>query len=260
MYGKDLIKEIKGEVSGHFEMACVALLKTPTEYDAEELREAMQGAGTDERCLIEILCTRSNREIQAIKAQYKLIYSRDLEKDVMSETSGLFRRLLVSMSTGNRMENTGVDINKAKQDAQELYQAGERKIGTDESKFNSILCSQSYEQLRAVFQEYKALSKKGLDQVIKSEMSGDLENALLAIYTAVENKHRFFADRLYRSMKGAGTKDRTLVRVIVTRCEVDMVQIKQEFQKAYGQTLESFIQGDTSGDYQGCLLALVRGY
>ena len=65
--------------------------------------------------------------------------------------------------------------------AQELYQAGEKKIGTDESKFNSILCSQSYEQLRAVFQEYKALSKKGLDQVIKSEMSGDLENALLAI-------------------------------------------------------------------------------
>ena len=42
---QDLIKEIKGEVSGHFEMACVALLKTPTEYDAEELREAMQVGG-----------------------------------------------------------------------------------------------------------------------------------------------------------------------------------------------------------------------
>ena len=64
---------------------------------------------------------------------------------------------------------------------QELYQAGEKKIGTDESKFNQILCSQSYEQLRAVFQEYKTLSKKGLDQVIKSEMSGDLENGMLAI-------------------------------------------------------------------------------
>jgi annexin A7/11 len=260
MYGKDLIKEIRSETSGHFEMALVALLKSPVEYDVEELRAAMQGAGTDERCLIEILCTRTNQEIIAIKSFYKMQYARDLEKDLMSETSGHFRRLLVSLSMGNRQENQPVDHNRAKQDAQELYQAGEKKMGTDESKFNQILCSQSYEQLRAVFQEYKTLSKKGLDQVIKSEMSGDLESGMLAIYTAVENKHRFFADRLYHSMKGAGTKDRTLVRIIVSRCEVDMVQIKQEFQKAYGQTLEAFIQGDTSGDYQHCLLALVKGW
>jgi hypothetical protein len=39
-----------------------------------------------------------------------------------------------------------------------------------------------------------------------------------------------------------------------------MVQIKQEFQKAYGQTLEAFIQGDTSGDYQHTLIALVKGW
>ena len=36
-----------------------------------------------------------------------------------------------------------------------------------------------------------------------------------------------------------------------------MVQIKQEFHKAYkGQTLGSFIKGDTSGDYKKLLLAL----
>jgi annexin A7/11 len=259
MYGKDLIKEIKSEVSGNFEDLTVALLKTPVEFDAEELRDAMQGAGTDEKALIEILCTRTNKEIHEIKAMYKSKYSRELEKDLMSETSGHFRRLLVSMSMGNRIENQPVDINKAKQDASELYKAGEKKLGTDESTFNQILCSQSYEQLRLVFQEYKALSKKSLEQVIKSEMSGDLESGMLAIYGAVENKHRFFAERLNNSMKGAGTKDRTLIRIIVSRCEVDMVQIKQEFQKQFGKTLESFIQGDTSGDYQKCLLALVRG-
>jgi hypothetical protein len=259
MYGKDLIQDIKSEVSGHFEMLCVAMLKTPAEYDAEELREAMQGIGTDERALIEILCTRTNREIHDIRSTYKTMYGRDMEKDLMGETSGHFRRLLVSMAQGNRVETPGADMNKAKQDAQELYQAGEKKIGTDESKFNSILCSQSYEQLRLCFQEYKNLSKKGLDQVIRSEMSGDLENGMLAIYFAVENKHHFFADRLYHAMKGAGTKDRTLVRIIVSRCEVDMVQIKADFQRSFGQTLESFIQGDTSGDYQRALLALVRG-
>jgi annexin A7/11 len=260
MYGKDLIQEVKSEVSGHFEELCVALLKTPTEFDAEELRESMSGAGTDEKALIEILCTRTNKEIQDIKAMYKLKFSRDLEKDIMSETSGHFKRLLVSMSMGNRIENPNVDISKAKQDAQELLQAGEKKIGTDESKFNQILCSQSYEQLRQVFQEYKNLSKKGLDQVIKNEMSGDLESGLLAVFYAVENKHRFFADRLHNCMAGAGTKDKTLIRIVVSRCEIDMVQIKAEFQRQHGKSLESFISGDTSGDYQKFLLALTKGF
>jgi hypothetical protein len=260
MYGKDLIHEIKSELSGHLEMLAVGLLKTPSEFDAQELRDAMQGAGTDERALIEILCTRSNKEIQDIKIMYKQMFSRDLEKDLMGETSGHFRRLLVSMASANRMENVPMDVNKAKQDAMELYQAGEKQLGTDESKFNSILCSQSYSQLRLVFQEYKNLSKKSLDQVLHSEMSGDLLHGMLAIYMAVDNTHYFFADRLYHAMKGAGTKDRTLVRIIATRCEVDMVQIKQEFQRHFGQTLESFIQGDTSGDYQKFLLALVRGF
>lgn len=43
-------------------------------------------------------------------------------------------------------------------------------------------------------------------------------------------------------VKGAGTKDDALIRVIVTRCEVDMVQIKQEFQRLHGRPLESFIE------------------
>lgn len=42
-------------------------------------------------------------------------------------------------------------------------------------------------------------------------------------------------------MKGMGTDDDTLVRVVVSRCEIDMVQIKEEFQKMTGQTLEQYI-------------------
>ena len=37
----------------------------------------------------------------------------------------------------------------------------------------------------------------------------------------VKSRPMYFAERLYRSMKGAGTDDDTLIRVIVTRSEVN---------------------------------------
>lgn len=55
---------------------------------------------------------------------------------------------------GEREETATVDMAKATREANELYQAGEKKWGTDESKFNQILALRSFPQLRATFQEY----------------------------------------------------------------------------------------------------------
>ncbi len=73
----------------------------------------------------------------------------------------------------------------------------------------------------------------------------------------VKDKQAYFAELLNKSMKGAGTKDGLLIRVIVSRCEIDMVQIKEKFASAYNATLASFIKGDTSGDYKRILMALI---
>lgn len=50
-----------------------------------------------------------------------------------------------------------------------------------------------------------------------------------------------FAKVLHKSMKGLGTDDESLLRVIVSRCEVDMVQIKDAFQRDFKQSLGEFI-------------------
>lgn len=42
-------------------------------------------------------------------------------------------------------------------------------------------------------------------------------------------------------MKGLGTDDNRLIRLIVTRCEVDMGEIKNVFLQQYGESLEDFI-------------------
>lgn len=65
----------------------------------------------------------------------------------------------LSRVQGAREENSAVDMEKAKREAQELYRAGEQKWGTDESKFNQILAVRSFPQLRATFDEYVKVSQ-----------------------------------------------------------------------------------------------------
>ncbi|XP_038602609.1 annexin A4 [Tachyglossus aculeatus] len=257
--GRDLVEDLKSELGGNFEKVIVGLMTPQILYDVLELRRAMKGAGTDEGCLIEILASRTNDEIRRIGENYQLQFGRTLEEDICSDTSSMFQRVLVSLSTGNRDEGSYLNDALVRQDAQDLYEAGEKKWGTDEVKFLSILCVRNRNHLLHVFDEYRRISKKDIEQSIKSEMAGDFEDALLAIVRCMRNKSAYFAERLYKSMKGLGTDDDTLIRVMVSRAEIDMMDIRAEFKRIYGKSLYSFIKGDTSGDYKKVLLELCGG-
>ncbi|KAF4794508.1 hypothetical protein TURU_101431 [Turdus rufiventris] len=257
MYGKDLIKDLKSELSGNVEELILALFMPSTYYDAWSLRHAMKGAGTQESVLIEILCTRTNQEIREIVNCYKSEFGRDIEEDIRSDTSGHFERLLISMCQGNRDENQTVDYQKAQEDAQRLYQAGEGKLGTDESCFNMVLASRSFPQLKATVEAYSRIANRDLLSSIDREFSGNVERGLKTIVQCALNRPAFFAERLYYSMKGAGTDDSTLIRIVVTRSEIDLVQIKEMFTQMYQKTLATMIASDTSGDYRKLLLAIV---
>jgi len=260
MWGKDLIDALKSELGGHFEDAVVALFQPTIDFDAWCLHDAMSGAGTTESTLIEIMCSRSNDEINAIKAAYKRLYKKDLGEELQSETGGYFKRLLFSLSQASRNEGGDVDSNTAAVDAQALIDAGEGSWGTDESRFNVILAQRSFAQLEEIFSQYENLSEKdGIEAAIKGEMSGDIEDGMLAIVRCARSKPAYFAERLYKSMKGAGTNDKALIRAMVSRSEVDLVVVKTKFQIKYEQTLEAFIEDDISGDYKRLMLAICQG-
>lgn len=127
---------------------------------------------------------------------------------------------------------------------------GEMRFGTDESTFNSILCQRNYPQLKQIFLEYQNITGHEFERAIKNEFSGDLKDGLLAIVKSVRNKAAFFAERLHDSMAGMGTRDRQLIRIIVTRSEIDMGEIKQAFEARYGKTLESFITVSYTNRYK----------
>ena len=53
-----------------------------------------------------------------------------------------------------------------------------------------------------------------------SEFSGDIEDGLIAVVQNARCPPAYFARLLYKAMKGLGTNEGVLNRVIVARCEV----------------------------------------
>lgn len=111
--------------------------------DANALRKAMKGFGTDEDALINIICRRSNEQRQMIQRAYKTSFGKDLIEDIRSETSGNFENLLVALLTPI------VDFY-----VKELHDAM-AGIGTDEDVLIEVLCSMSNFEIHTIKNAYE---------------------------------------------------------------------------------------------------------
>ena len=256
-YGRDLMKDLKSELHNHLEDAVLALYTDPIEYDADELRAAMKGLGTNEDTLIEIICSRPPHVLKAIIAKFKEKYNKDLEANVKSETSGTLRKLLIALLQCSRSTNTTPNQAQCAQIAQEIYKAGEKKLGTDESIFNKYFCTLSPHELAAVSREYHKLTGHTILQAIDKEFSGDSKKTLRTIVYATLSPSEYFATRVNYAVKGLGTKDHILIRVLVTRSEIDMPQIKQYYKQLFGKDMVTDVKNDISGDYQRLMVGLI---
>ena len=255
-YGRDLIEDLKKETHGKLEDAFVALFTDPIEYDADALRGAMKGAGTNEDTLIEIISSRSPQQMNAVKACYQKKYSRDLEADVKKETSGTLQKILITLLQGKRSVNTKPNQAQCAQIAKEIFDAGEAKMGTDESVFNKYFGSLSPYELACVAQHYHKLTGHTILDAIDKEMHGDSKKAYRTIVYATLSPSEYFATRVNDAIKGFGTNDHLLMRILITRDEIDMPQIKQYYKQLYGKDMVTAIKNDISGDYQKLMVEL----
>lgn len=254
--GKSLEKALKSALRSDLEDVSLALLMDPPHFDAYLLRKATKGFGTHEHVLVEVLATRSNQEIREIKRVFKEEYQEELEEVIKEETSGDFTTALLALLKAQKDESVEIDHDLARKDAEILFEAGENTKGTDVSAFIDILSKRSGPQLTKTFQHYAAVSDISLPKALDLELKGDIEECLIDIVKCSWNKAAVFAEKLHLAMKGHGTCEDTLIRVMVSRSEVDLKKIIEEYRAMYDVSLQEAILMDTKGHYESVLLGL----
>ena len=255
-FNRDLIKDLKSELSGKFEDATLALFQDPLTYDVVSLKNAMKGLGTDEDTLIEILATRPNYYINNIKKKYLQMYGKSLEQDLSGELSGDLKKVMLTLASAFRSENTNPDQAACHDKAEQLYKAGEKRLGTNEKVFYDILTKASPQEIILIDKIYSQNHKHGLLKAIDNEFSGNMKKLLRTIVYVSLNPSEYFASRVNYAIKGIGTKDKLLIRILVSRDEIDIQQIKEAYKRLYKKDMVKAVESDTSGDYKRLLVEL----
>ena len=256
-FNKDLIEDIEKYTKSDLCTLLTSIYKDPVEYDADLLYKAMKGIGTNDDILIEVISFRSFSRLNKIKEKYKEKYNKDLISEVKSETSGDYRTTLINLLEKERSTNTQPDLDNCVKIAEELYGAGEGKLGTDENVFVKYFTSLSPEEIALVGKEYHKKYKKNIVHVIENEIDGDLQKLFKSILYGIISPSEYFARQINGAVKGIGTNDTQLIRSVVSRMDIDMKMIKKYYRKLFGKNMADDIKGDTSGNYQKLLLALI---
>ncbi|KAK5990799.1 Annexin C1 [Cladobotryum mycophilum] len=259
-FKRKLVDDLKKETSGYFEMGLVQIARGPLQADVHNLYEAISGLGTKEVVLNDILLSRSNADIKAIKSAYYHTYRRSLEEDVKGDLSMKTERHFMMVLAATRAEDSAPVVpQQVEDDVMNIYKATEGKMGTDEILVCSILSSRNDNQIRAISHSYKRKFNRDLESVLKSEFSGHMEDALLFQLRNAEDKYMHAAKLLEDTMAGLGTKDYLLVARVVRFHwnRADLANIKGAYHHRYRKTLASRIRGETSGDYERLMVACV---
>ncbi|KAI5056454.1 hypothetical protein GOP47_0028272 [Adiantum capillus-veneris] len=255
-YEEDLIKRLRAKLHRNLETVVALWMCDPAERDAVIIGNALKGWIKDLAAVVEIIYVRTPVEVAEISRAYRATFNRSLEEDIGLRTSGDDKKFLLALVREDRPDVFEPDMAVAVSDANDLAMAISGRNIAAKSRIIKIVTTRSPMQMKATLDYYKQTFRHSLQKIIKQEIKGSFQELLRVALKCAKNPVSYFAKALYTSMKGLGTDDPTLIRIVVMRAEVDMEEIKAYFHKKYEKSLQAMIISDTSGSYRTFLLFL----
>ncbi|CAL0333583.1 unnamed protein product [Lupinus luteus] len=255
IFQEDLVKKLESELKGNFERAVYRWIHEPAERDAVLLNVVLKSA-KNYHIIVEISSILSPEELLAVRRAYLNRYKRSLEEDVASHTSGHLRQLLVGLVTSYRYTGEEINVRLAKSEAEILHESIKEKKGNEEEVVR-ILSTRSKIQLIATFNYYREIHGTSITKNLLDEESDDFQKALYTAIRITTDHVKYYEKVLRHAVKGIGTDEDALTRVIVSRAEIDLGVISEAYYKRNSVLLEDAVASDTSRDYKHFLLTLL---
>ncbi|RZC77551.1 hypothetical protein C5167_001750 [Papaver somniferum] len=228
------------------------------------LTKAFSGFGVDERSIISILGKWHPEEKKSFRKGCPNLFQedhRDFEKwdqNYIHTLEHEFARfkLLVALVSAYRYEGAKVNDTIAKSEAKILGDAIKNvdRNPIEDDEVVMILSTRSKTHLKVVFDHYKELYGNDIQEDLHDESI--LKEAVICL----TSPQLYFAKVLDMAL-AIGANENTkegLTRVIVTRADTDMKEIKEQYANLYGVQFLSKIEELTSGNFKDFLLALIQ--
>jgi hypothetical protein len=257
-YGKSLYSELKSKLSGYFKSIAIHLFLHPITFVAKNLKKGLKGFSADETVVLEALTSHTQEELRQIEEAFKAETGKDLSKEIEKNFSGSLKKNLLNLLNVPRGENHNPDKAKCEKLAQLLIDVGEPNWSGDENVFKEVFIQSSPEELVMIGRFYLKKCGNNMLDVIDQKVSGKNKTLLREVLFNNIIPQELYAEKVYLAIKGLGTNNTLLNRVLVARNEIDMDDIKQFYQTKYNVSMREDIMGDTSGIYQ--TLCLVLGH
>ena len=257
-YNKDLVQELQKYFTGKnsFEEFISGIFTNPIEFDCISLHNAIKGIKTHLGTVIEIISTRPSFMLKQIAQKYHELYKgKELIKDIESCSSGILRKILISLIENNRSYNNSPNLDECQEKAEKLKHEGVKRWEGNNSFFIKIFTTNSPMELVYISRMFHKMMGFTIIQGINNEYSGDIRKYLTTFVFAVLSPSEYFATKINKAVNGKIEKN--LMRIIITRHEIDMEEIKQYYFKLYGKEMIKDLKTNFSGDYYNLISKMV---
>ena len=140
--------------------------------------------------------------------------------------------------------------------AQNLIDAGENNWVSNEEVFREIFILRSPEELVLIGRFYYQKTGEQLLDVVEKKLTNKVRNLLRELLNNVIIPQELFADKINAALKSNNTS--LLNRILVSRCQIDMDEIRNVYKIKYNNELKDDIMARTNGLYQKLCLYLVE--
>jgi len=255
--GKDLDDLMKSECNGDFGFAIRLVAMKCNDAEVKLLRQCTED--TKEHVLYTIICGRTNDDIDLLKKTWYKTYNTDLGHVLASQLSGEFECLIINCLQGIE-DKYSQDVHtdeRAEEDAEAFYAAGEGKFGTDEAAMFRILCVSPPEHLKKVNMIYAEKYGNTLSKALKKELSGTTCDASVFHLNMKLRPYKTVAKAIKTSCAGFGTDEFSLTSHIVRYHQI-LSDTNSAHEEEYEKSIIDRIDSEVGGDYKKLLSAFVE--